>query len=226
MSIPKLQSYPYEEVAQLLPERFNNRVITNVRSAERNLGHLNINGGKKRSNWFPIIGAIGMIVALGGVFLTLAAYQILPHGINAISRLDVWGRVAGYGTIGCGVLVFAIGAVKSLLIRQQNTKIDAYQSGIEGTRHNSQSSEMDAYFPVTLKDNELFAMNNSSRKEITVYSHTSSKTFSYEENPNDAYTQWVKKKSDIVKGKSFITLETLKQKSEEFERRIHFGTRQ
>lgn len=52
--------------------------------------------------------AIGVIALLGGLFLTLAAYNILPSGINAISSLNPWGQILGYGAIAAGCLTLVI----------------------------------------------------------------------------------------------------------------------
>jgi len=56
--------------------------------------------------------AIGTILCLGGLFLALAAHQILPHGINAISHLGVWGQTAAYSGLGLGCLFILLSAVK------------------------------------------------------------------------------------------------------------------
>lgn len=48
--------------------------------------------------------AIGAIVLLGGVFILLAAYRILPYAANPISNFGEWGVVAGYGGIAVGFL--------------------------------------------------------------------------------------------------------------------------
>src|ERR1700733_2080530 len=60
----------------------------------------------------PLIIALGIITVLGGVFLTLAAYQIFPHSVNVISNLGIWREVIGYGTLGLGVIIVVAGAVK------------------------------------------------------------------------------------------------------------------
>lgn len=74
----------------------------------------------KTTNWPLIAVAIGIILGLAGLFLTLAAHQILPHGVNAISDLGIWGRVSGYCGLGIGFITTLIGLVKWYL----NTHIE------------------------------------------------------------------------------------------------------
>ena len=52
--------------------------------------------------------AIGIIVMLGGLFLTLAYYQILPPGTNSISNLSGSGWL-GWGALGLGALILIFG---------------------------------------------------------------------------------------------------------------------
>jgi hypothetical protein len=47
--------------------------------------------------------AISIIFALGGLFLLLASYQILPYGANCISQLGASGLALGWGLSGLGV---------------------------------------------------------------------------------------------------------------------------
>jgi len=60
-------------------------------------------------------------VSLGGVFLLLAHYQILPQAINAMSELGVWGQVIGYGVMGTGLVVVAVSGVKRYAHRGAHT---------------------------------------------------------------------------------------------------------
>lgn len=56
--------------------------------------------------------ATGMIGVLGGIFLLLAALQVLPHGVNAISELGVGGKVTGGAILGLGLLTAFYGLVR------------------------------------------------------------------------------------------------------------------
>jgi len=72
-----------------------------------------------------ILVALGIIVCLGATFLMLASYQILPHTINSISHLCVWGQVMGYGTLGFGLILIAAGSVCYLVIKRNTDSGDA-----------------------------------------------------------------------------------------------------
>ncbi len=75
----------------------------------------------QKCHYLPVLLALGAIVAVGGVFLILAAQRVLPHSINAISQLGVGGLGAGSGIVACGVLLMAIGGVKCYLAGQHST---------------------------------------------------------------------------------------------------------
>lgn len=54
---------------------------------------------------FPTTTLLGGATAIAGVFVILAAFQILPAGTNAISNLGQWGKGIGYGLAGVGSVV-------------------------------------------------------------------------------------------------------------------------
>ena len=172
--------------------------------------------------------ALGVIAALGGVFLTLAAHQILPQGINAISSLGVGGQVLGYGVIGLGVLIAMIGAVKSRHVHEQNSKLAAYKDGVEGAHHNAEEAEMDAYFPYILQRDEFFIVDTALRSEMTIYYREwdEKKGLAYpryamvsyaNSTPQTAFDEWCGKHQTFVQGASCIDLQTLRQRTEAFE---------
>jgi hypothetical protein len=57
--------------------------------------------------------AVSIIFALGGLFLLLAAYQILPYGANCISNLGASGLALGWGLSGLGVTFLIYPIIKS-----------------------------------------------------------------------------------------------------------------
>ena len=61
-----------------------------------------------KQNRFPIAIAVGTIVLLGGLFLILSAYQVLP--VHAISELGPGGQALGYivSAFGCAILIVAL----------------------------------------------------------------------------------------------------------------------
>src|ERR1700722_695718 len=50
----------------------------------------------------------GITVIITGLFLVLAAHQILPAGVNAISTLDIGGYALSYGTILFGAFLLLL----------------------------------------------------------------------------------------------------------------------
>lgn len=66
----------------------------------------------RTKNLSYLILAIGIILMLGGVFLTLAYYQILPHAINSISNLGALGAIIGWGTVLLGAAILIAGMFK------------------------------------------------------------------------------------------------------------------
>lgn len=171
---------------------------------------------------------MGVIVALGGIFLTLAAHQILPQGVNAISSLGVGGQVLGYCVIGLGALIAIIAAVKSHHVHKQNSQIAAYKDGVEGAHNNAEVAEMDSYFPNRLKKDEYFIVDTASRSGITIYyrewneedkvAYPQYEVVSYAaSSPQTAFEEWCRKHQTFVKGSSCIDLQTLRQRTEAFE---------
>lgn len=63
---------------------------------------------------FPIMVTAGGLAAITGIFITLAAFQVLPNGVNAISNLGQWGIGIGGTLIGSGSL-FLVGGVIGLV---------------------------------------------------------------------------------------------------------------
>ena len=59
------------------------------------------------------------------MFLILAAQQILPHGVNAISQMGVLGTVLGSTIIIFGILNMFLGSVMSCHTCIQNSAIDS-----------------------------------------------------------------------------------------------------
>lgn len=54
----------------------------------------------------PIPMALGLIVAVGAIFLLLAAYEVCPQGPNEVSRLGGWGKALGFTILAVdGILV-------------------------------------------------------------------------------------------------------------------------
>jgi hypothetical protein len=223
-----VQFHAYHEVAAVLPQKVKDIVESKTAKARVNLQSFNVNGGKETKNWFPLIIALGVIIALGGVFLTLAAHQVLPQGVNAISNLGVGGQALGYCVIGLGVLIAIIGAVKSHHVHKQNSKIAVYKDGVEGVHNNAEEAEMDSYFPNRLNKDEFFIVDIASRSEITIYycewdeknkmAYPRYEVASYAASSlQTAFEEWCGKHQTFMAGASSIDLQTLRQRTEAFE---------
>jgi hypothetical protein len=111
----------FPEGASTISPQYKKDIIGDKTNPKDLLKKGNVNG-KERANYWSLAIAIGVILCLGGIFLTLAAHQVLPHGVNAISDLGVWGQVAGYGGLGIGFMSALIGAVKCYL--NKHTQVD------------------------------------------------------------------------------------------------------
>jgi len=253
MSFPGLQALQHSDVAALLPQNIKESIGKKTDQTRANLKKSNLQGNQGTHYW-PIAVAIGVILSLAGIFLILAAHQVLPHGVNALSGM--WGQVFGYGGLGVGLTLTLVSAVKWSLKKRNvgltQTQDDQYdQLRVSATQYKAEIAEMDAYFPHRLQTNELLAVDNPSRKEVTIYYRQWSEekqrvvamqeTFVYESNPDDvfietrvptqkemfiyeqnreeAFAEWCETHSSIVKEKQFVTLDSLRQRTEGFERK-------
>lgn len=70
-----------------------------------------------------VIPVVTVSIIAGGVFITLAAFQILPHGVNAISQLGELGKGIGYGMMGGGVAIGVI--LLSVRYSLQENKVES-----------------------------------------------------------------------------------------------------
>lgn len=223
MSFPELLAFKHSDVVALLPEARKGVIEGKVDRAKANLSKLHSN--KEKANCEPLAVVIGIIICLAGLFLTLAAHQVLPHGVNAISDLGAWGQVFGYGGLGLGFIVLLIGAGRSYLKKQ-----DTYEPDTSETRYNAEIAEINAYFPNQLHPNELFAIDNREQKEITLYYRKWNDRLRWFCSaspevipcgvlvPKFAFQNWRSRHRSIVESKKFITLDELRVRTEDFER--------
>src|ERR1700733_3459325 len=89
-----------------------------------------------------IVVALGIILAIGGMFLSLAVHQILPRYSNIISNLGMKGVVLGYCLIGAGVVVMVASFLYSKCSRkmplqeispEHHSKIEKWTELLEST---------------------------------------------------------------------------------------------
>jgi len=134
MSSVNFQTCKPEKVLPLLPERL--RVSQTA-------------GAETTKNWFPMLIAAGAIAALAALFLSLAAHQILPSGMNAMSSLG--GQITGYGVGVLGIILIVVGSIKSYP-QIESKKADP--------------NVINYYFPQALKDNEILVVDEGTALRI------------------------------------------------------------
>ncbi len=62
-----------------------------------------------------VAAIVGAATVIAGVFLILAAQQVLPNGVNAISQLGAGGIGIGATVFATGTLVMAYGLIKMVI---------------------------------------------------------------------------------------------------------------
>lgn len=147
--------------------------------------------------------ALGVILAIGGIFLTLAAHQILPQGANAISNLGVGGQILSYGFIGLGALASVSGIIKYLF----------YSTVISDTA-------LDKYMEDRVGVSEILAIDIPDKKEVRVFYRrwTGSEycfipdTVPYEQDPEQALQDWGSTHSLKLLQRQFIEGRTLRSR--------------
>ena len=223
-SFPELRVFPYADVAAILPQERKETCKNKANAAKAEYVGLegwNIEDGKKTSKEEIITTIAGACILFVGLLLTLAFHQILPFGINSIGC-----QVAGYICLGAGLIALLVGAVRGCINGVLNTKVD----GVMDTYYLAEVAEMGSCFPSRLQHDELFAVHDSSRHEITIYSKERNAdddcyermnpiTFKYSTTPQEAFQSWCRENAAIVMGKHFIDLNTLDQQTQEFERK-------
>lgn len=79
------------------------------------------------SNFKPVaigVALTGGAILVGAVFVTLAAFQVLPHGVNVIIHLGQLGKGIGYGAFALGGVVIGGVAVASVVRHLQEKKVE------------------------------------------------------------------------------------------------------
>lgn len=87
----------------------------------------------------PILIATGIIVILGGIYLTLSAHHMLPANFNVTSQLGVWKWALGYGSIGVGISI-AVESVLALRARKTPTDLNKQTKSEVQQTENQQTS--------------------------------------------------------------------------------------
>jgi hypothetical protein len=93
--------------------------------------------------------AIGIIVTVAGIFLLLAAVQVLPKSINVISQWEIGGKVVGALVIGLGMIIAGYGIYCKYSSTSQK-KLSTHSTNIhESMGHTERQSETGAQISET-----------------------------------------------------------------------------
>lgn len=205
------QIYQKTIVIEVLPQR-DLEDLPHVTAKHRRL--LPNGSMKKPSQSGPIsLLVAGILVALGGVFLTLAAHQVLPQGMNAISQLGVGGQVIGYGVLGLGSIVVLVGMVKLHAAKKHITTIDE----INAIYLQRSDRAIDSFVRSTLGCGEFFAIDDKENKKLIIYcaarADISCDQCTYTDNAYDRLLMWAEdeKEIDLSKMRN-VTLNELQQR--------------
>lgn len=158
----------WEPIRKSLEEKKNNHAA-NLK------WELKIEDTQKISNRSPLIVALGVIAMLGGLFLALTAHNILPVGINCIGGNGYW-LAGGYGILGLGLIILAIGTVKTHKIQKINSKVAHYEN--EMSKYGNETKDglfisnitfLKDHLETYLQEDEMLAVQYEGSNELMVF---------------------------------------------------------
>ncbi len=213
MSSPEVHLYNYSKALTIFPE---------VREEAAYEGQFFNGCVEKKTNYAPLVIALGAIILLCGLFLVLSAHQLLPLGMNSIGNFSVnsinnfglLGKIVGYAGIGLGGALAVGGGVKALCLHREKKRLDRVkQVDIEVM----EDDRIRDVLCLHLETTELLATIDPERKIITVYLMTEydgieEHFIEYTDNPEEALKAALLADPDVFSGKQFVTLETLQQR--------------
>lgn len=111
---------------------------------------------------------IGIIVAVGGLFLLLAYCKVLPHGVNAISKMDGIGAALGGIFLALGIICVRYGLCRKKKTIEASNNNDSIAPTASVSIPNESTKESKAVVPPKLIDaasasNETFYYYNYDR---------------------------------------------------------------
>lgn len=170
-----------------------------------------------------VIIGIAIIVALGGIFLFLAAQNVLPHGVNAISKLEVWGTAAGAVLIESAVVIAIIGVnvLRKMLKsekEQQRLANSNYQQILKDALEKEEfkrEQEYDTLIFDQLEYNELFIRVDGEKSfKVSVKRGDSmdGETFYFNEGESSADISKILQESKLFRNTPIISKEQLDQR--------------
>ncbi len=113
-----------------------------------------------------------VLLMVAGIFILLAAYQVLPKGINAISRWTTWGA----GKV-CGFAILAFGVLQALTVTcawsdfkgRQKLKRDVHQTISHKLYRNELFVIMDEDQTFSICSSQGPTVHQKSREEVQAY---------------------------------------------------------
>lgn len=162
---------------------------------------------------------LGIIICLGAAYLVLAAYQILPQGINVIGDLNMWGQLAGYGGLGLGSLIFLIGWVKCHGDKKHNHKLKATIRYSTAIQYDGELTRLKSSLRGKLQPNEVLVVDDKALTTLFFYYlvwDPNIKNFDIEEDrigyttsAENGFKRWCLTQED-AETKTFLTYNSLK----------------
>lgn len=237
--VSKLHFYTHAELGELLPMKTRMDLQTEVFDKEIQLrDEANLKSMKLTKNWFPIPTVAGVAMAVAGVFLVLAAHQILPRGINAISQLGPYGKIGGYALLAVGSLTTLASAPPSLFVYRRNAKIHSIEKKVMAFQAEKERQAVEDIFKKVLKPNEYLVIDDPSKSLLTIcqaeenpsagkkgknvkakQSYTSISTVTYpKSSPEKGLQTWTETHKQFAEKATPIRIKTLKERVRAFER--------
>lgn len=116
------QSINVHDLVPLLPSRVDQKIKNNIVQVNTLIAQKKQElEGQKPS---PVVLVLSILAILGSVFIILAAHQVLPNGLNAVSSLGMWSYFLGYGILGVSAIVALISVVRVLNHQKQFKQLE------------------------------------------------------------------------------------------------------
>jgi|GEM_PF-4667609 len=106
---------------------------------------------------------VGIITSLAGLFILLAAHQILPNGINAISQWQVGSTTLSAAMVAAGIAAITYGAYQAHQLRKMKELYTRISNGLQDGEDIS-NKELVEYFSLKIQDGKLDDINNTFSK--------------------------------------------------------------
>lgn len=146
---------------------------------------------------------VGALIMIGGLFILLAANQLLPAGQNLISQIGMVGKAIAYGSFALGTIVGIAGLVHLVI---SSSKRAFWENTVQ---HN----EIERFVFESMRTNEIFVVDDQLREELVIYYPGNNREMlhdiiPYSSDPRQNYLDFVEKND--LKDKQLVSVNTLK----------------